>query len=148
MFCVVLWVKDAYVLCRVFHKNNIGPPNSHRYAPFIEEEWDDAIPAFLPGEEVRIQVVADLDSHAKEASHDARVKEAGIGAFVEGNDHSAYVENYGECVENRQDSFVEGNNFGQVCAFLSFIFLLNLANILLRCCTIDPELCHVMVAKT
>ncbi|XP_061363812.1 NAC domain containing protein 50-like [Gastrolobium bilobum] len=34
--------QDAYVLCRVFHKNNIGPPNGQRYAPFIEEEWDDA----------------------------------------------------------------------------------------------------------
>ncbi|KAG2729739.1 hypothetical protein I3760_01G263800 [Carya illinoinensis] len=105
--------QDAYVLCRVFHKNNIGPPNSHRYAPFIEEEWDDGIPAFLQGEEARIQVVADPDSHAKEASQDARIKEAGLDAFVEGNSHSAYVENYGECVENRQDSFVEGNNFEQ-----------------------------------
>ncbi|KAL5195573.1 NAC domain containing protein 50 [Glycine soja] len=40
--------KDAYVLCRVFHKNNIGPPNGQRYAPFIEEEWDDAS-GMVPG---------------------------------------------------------------------------------------------------
>nr|AHJ79210.1 NAC domain protein NAC69 [Gossypium hirsutum] len=32
---------QGYVLCRVFHKNNIGPPNGNRYAPFIEAEWDD-----------------------------------------------------------------------------------------------------------
>ncbi|XP_054795128.1 NAC domain containing protein 52-like isoform X3 [Prosopis cineraria] len=45
------WVeKDAYVLCRVFHKNNIGPPNGQRYAPFIEEEWDDSS-ALIPGAE-------------------------------------------------------------------------------------------------
>ncbi|KAL2324963.1 hypothetical protein Fmac_024021 [Flemingia macrophylla] len=42
--------QDAYVLCRVFHKNNIGPPNGQRYAPFIEEEWDDAAGMF-PGAE-------------------------------------------------------------------------------------------------
>lgn len=42
--------KDAYVLCRVFHKNNIGPPNGQRYAPFIEEEWDDAS-TLIPGAE-------------------------------------------------------------------------------------------------
>jgi len=40
--------KDAYVLCRVFHKNNIGPPNGQRYAPFVEEEWDDAS-GMVPG---------------------------------------------------------------------------------------------------
>lgn len=42
--------QDAYVLCRVFHKNNIGPPNGQRYAPFIEEEWDDAA-GMVPGVE-------------------------------------------------------------------------------------------------
>ncbi|RDX70089.1 NAC domain-containing protein 78, partial [Mucuna pruriens] len=42
--------QDAYVLCRVFHKNNIGPPNGQRYAPFIEEEWDDAT-GMVPGAE-------------------------------------------------------------------------------------------------
>lgn len=49
-FCAFLcWMeKDAYVLCRVFHKNNIGPPNGQRYAPFVEEEWDDGL-AMVPG---------------------------------------------------------------------------------------------------
>src|ERR1044072_3779042 len=49
-FCAFLcWVeKDAFVLCRVFHKNNIGPPNGQRYAPFIEEEWDDEM-GMVPG---------------------------------------------------------------------------------------------------
>lgn len=49
-FCAFLcsMEKDAYVLCRVFHKNNIGPPNGQRYAPFIEEEWDDAS-GMVPG---------------------------------------------------------------------------------------------------
>ncbi|KAE9612154.1 hypothetical protein Lal_00022226 [Lupinus albus] len=40
--------QDAFVLCRVFHKNNIGPPNGQRYAPFVEEEWDDE-PGLVPG---------------------------------------------------------------------------------------------------
>ena len=33
--------KDSYVVCRVFLKSDIGPPHKDRYAPFIEEEWDD-----------------------------------------------------------------------------------------------------------
>lgn len=51
-FCAFLcWMeKDAFVLCRVFHKNNIGPPNGQRYAPFVEEEWDDAS-GLIPGAE-------------------------------------------------------------------------------------------------
>ncbi|XVF83018.1 hypothetical protein PTKIN_Ptkin16aG0098600 [Pterospermum kingtungense] len=32
---------QEYVVCRVFRKSNIGPPNGHRYAPFVEAEWDD-----------------------------------------------------------------------------------------------------------
>lgn len=28
------------MLCKVFHKNIIGAPIGSRYAPFIEEEWD------------------------------------------------------------------------------------------------------------
>lgn len=51
-FCAFLfWMeKDAYVLCRVFHKNNIGPPNGQRYAPFVEEEWNDES-GMIPGAE-------------------------------------------------------------------------------------------------
>ncbi|KAE8700122.1 NAC domain-containing protein 78 [Hibiscus syriacus] len=40
---------QGYVLCRVFHKNNIGPPSGNRYAPFIESEWDDESAALVPG---------------------------------------------------------------------------------------------------
>ncbi|KAK8662246.1 hypothetical protein V6N13_091832 [Hibiscus sabdariffa] len=40
---------QGYVLCRVFHKNNIGPPNGNRYAPFVEAEWDDASETLVPG---------------------------------------------------------------------------------------------------
>ncbi|KAE8669874.1 NAC domain-containing protein 78 [Hibiscus syriacus] len=43
---------QGYVLCRVFHKNNIGPPNGNRYAPFIEAEWDDGSEALVPGVDV------------------------------------------------------------------------------------------------
>uniref|UniRef100_A0A1J3HH94 NAC domain-containing protein 78 n=1 Tax=Noccaea caerulescens TaxID=107243 RepID=A0A1J3HH94_NOCCA len=49
--------QDAYVLCRVFHKNNIGPPSGNRYAPFMEEEWaDDGGVALIPGVDVRVRV--------------------------------------------------------------------------------------------
>ncbi|KAK8510094.1 hypothetical protein V6N13_103693 [Hibiscus sabdariffa] len=40
---------QGYVLCRVFHKSNIGPPNGNRYAPFVEAEWDDDSAAVVPG---------------------------------------------------------------------------------------------------
>ncbi|CAD5322625.1 unnamed protein product [Arabidopsis thaliana] len=49
---------DAYVLCRVFHKNNIGPPSGNRYAPFMEEEWADGGGALIPGIDVRVRVEA------------------------------------------------------------------------------------------
>ncbi|XP_057735388.1 NAC domain containing protein 50-like [Arachis stenosperma] len=55
--------QDAYVLCRVFHKNNIGPPNGQRYAPFVEEEWDDAsalVPGAEPVEDVTVTVAHPL----------------------------------------------------------------------------------------
>ncbi|RYQ92349.1 hypothetical protein Ahy_B09g098553 isoform C [Arachis hypogaea] len=64
-FCAFLFrmEKDAYVLCRVFHKNNIGPPNGQRYAPFVEEEWDDAsalVPGAEPVEDVTVTVAHPL----------------------------------------------------------------------------------------
>ncbi|XWS08040.1 hypothetical protein CRYUN_Cryun41cG0043300 [Craigia yunnanensis] len=52
----------GYVLCRVLHKNNIGPPNGNRYAPFIEEEWDDGSAALIPGVDVGDDVVAGNDA--------------------------------------------------------------------------------------
>ncbi|WZY74006.1 hypothetical protein YC2023_006246 [Brassica napus] len=48
-------VQDAYVLCRIFHKNNIGPPSGNRYAPFMEEEWSDDRVALIPGVDVRVR---------------------------------------------------------------------------------------------
>ncbi|KAJ0045893.1 hypothetical protein Pint_05951 [Pistacia integerrima] len=53
--------QDSYVLCRIFHKNNIGPPSANRYAPFLEEEWDDG-KAAIPGEDVRDDIVAGDDA--------------------------------------------------------------------------------------
>ncbi|XP_010456393.1 PREDICTED: NAC domain-containing protein 78-like [Camelina sativa] len=32
---------DAYVLCKVFRKQNPGEPIESRYAPFVEQEWND-----------------------------------------------------------------------------------------------------------
>ncbi|KAB2033268.1 hypothetical protein ES319_D04G006400v1 [Gossypium barbadense] len=49
---------QGYVLCRVFHKNNIGPPNGNRYAPFIEAEWDDGSAALVPGIDIGDDSVA------------------------------------------------------------------------------------------
>lgn len=44
--------QDTFVLCRIFQKSGLGPPNGDRYAPFIEEEWnDDAALMVVPGGE-------------------------------------------------------------------------------------------------
>ncbi|XP_057979268.1 NAC domain containing protein 52-like [Malania oleifera] len=43
--------QDAFVLCRIFQKSGLGPPNGDRYAPFIEEEWDNDASVLVPGEE-------------------------------------------------------------------------------------------------
>lgn len=43
--------QDAFVLCRIFQKSGLGPPNGDRYAPFIEEEWDEDAALFVPGGE-------------------------------------------------------------------------------------------------
>ncbi|KAF5742590.1 NAC transcription factor NAM-A1 [Tripterygium wilfordii] len=53
----------GYVLCRVFHKNNIGPPNGNRYAPFVEEEWDDGQEALVPGLDAAEDGVAGDDAY-------------------------------------------------------------------------------------
>ncbi|CAN4126577.1 unnamed protein product [Withania somnifera] len=49
--------QDAFVLCRIFQKSGLGPPNGDRYAPFIEEEWDDDTALLVPGEEAEDDVV-------------------------------------------------------------------------------------------
>lgn len=41
--------QDAFVLCRIFQKSALGPPNGDRYAPFVEEEWDDDAALVVPG---------------------------------------------------------------------------------------------------
>nr|GEV05611.1 NAC domain-containing protein 78-like [Tanacetum cinerariifolium] len=43
--------QDAYMLCRIFQKSGLGPPNADRYAPFVEEEWEDDVTVFVPGGE-------------------------------------------------------------------------------------------------
>ncbi|KAK4480380.1 hypothetical protein RD792_013452 [Penstemon davidsonii] len=48
--------KDAFVLCRIFQKSGLGPPNGNRYAPFVEEEWDDDIPVVVPSVEAEDDV--------------------------------------------------------------------------------------------
>ncbi|KAI3751701.1 hypothetical protein L2E82_22792 [Cichorium intybus] len=45
--------QDAFVLCRIFQKSGLGPPNGDRYAPFVEEEWDhDGGALFVPEDDV------------------------------------------------------------------------------------------------
>ncbi|KAE8713884.1 NAC domain-containing protein 78 [Hibiscus syriacus] len=55
---------QGYVLCRVIHKNNIGPPNGNRYAPFIEAEWDDDSAILFPGVDTKDDAVTVSDSIA------------------------------------------------------------------------------------
>ncbi|KAI7757428.1 hypothetical protein M8C21_000478 [Ambrosia artemisiifolia] len=43
--------QDAFVLCRIFEKSGLGPPTRDRYAPFLEEEWEDDEALFVPGGE-------------------------------------------------------------------------------------------------
>lgn len=44
------------MLCRIFQKSGLGPPNGDRYAPFIEEEWEDDAALFVPGGEAEEDV--------------------------------------------------------------------------------------------
>ncbi|KAJ8765851.1 hypothetical protein K2173_020367 [Erythroxylum novogranatense] len=65
---------DSYVLCRVFHKNNIGPPCGNRYAPFIEEEWGDGQVAIVPSEDAMEELIVGHDAsaglnHVEQDSH-------------------------------------------------------------------------------
>jgi len=43
--------QDSFVLCRIFQKSGLGPPNGDRYAPFLEEEWNDDAALMVPGGE-------------------------------------------------------------------------------------------------
>lgn len=50
------------MLCRIFQKSGLGPPNGDRYAPFIEEEWDEDAPLLIPGGDVEDDVATgDMD---------------------------------------------------------------------------------------
>ncbi|KAE8709725.1 NAC domain-containing protein 78 [Hibiscus syriacus] len=57
-------IPKGYVVCRVIHKNNIGPPNGNRYAPFIEAEWDDDSATLIPGVDTKDDVASINDSIA------------------------------------------------------------------------------------
>ncbi|KAL4575250.1 hypothetical protein LXL04_022092 [Taraxacum kok-saghyz] len=51
--------KDSFVLCRIFQKSGLGPPNGDRYAPFLEEEWTDDAALMVPGDEVEDDLAND-----------------------------------------------------------------------------------------
>ncbi|XP_051120067.1 NAC domain containing protein 50-like [Andrographis paniculata] len=44
--------QDSFVLCRIFQKSGLGPPNGDRYAPFVEEEWNEDALVVVPGGDV------------------------------------------------------------------------------------------------
>ncbi|KAL8051664.1 hypothetical protein ABFX02_06G162800 [Erythranthe guttata] len=48
--------QDAFVLCRIFQKSGLGPPNGDRYAPFVEEEWGEDAALVISGEEAEDDV--------------------------------------------------------------------------------------------
>ncbi|KAL0403614.1 UNVERIFIED_CONTAM: NAC domain containing protein 50 [Sesamum radiatum] len=58
------WVMHEYRLCDseleragVSQKSGLGPPNGDRYAPFIEEEWDEDAALVVPGGDAEDDVV-------------------------------------------------------------------------------------------
>ncbi|KAL7215216.1 hypothetical protein ACSBR1_027391 [Camellia fascicularis] len=57
--------QDAFVLCRIFQKSGLGPPNGDRYAPFIEEEWDNDASMVVPGEEAGDEMVNGDDANVE-----------------------------------------------------------------------------------
>ncbi|XP_060212490.1 NAC domain containing protein 50-like [Lycium barbarum] len=57
-------VQDSFVLCRIFQKSGLGPPTGDRYAPFVEEEWDDDS-AVLPGGEAEDDVVNGIEARVE-----------------------------------------------------------------------------------
>ncbi|KAJ8540293.1 hypothetical protein K7X08_030212 [Anisodus acutangulus] len=70
-------VQDSFVLCRIFQKSGLGPPTGDRYAPFVEEEWDDDS-VVLPGGETEDDVVNGVEARAEsnELGQDAPPKAA------------------------------------------------------------------------
>lgn len=45
------------MLCKVFEKSGLGPPNGKQYAPFVEDEWDDDSSVLVPGTEANDDAV-------------------------------------------------------------------------------------------
>ncbi|KAI3705224.1 hypothetical protein L1987_75458 [Smallanthus sonchifolius] len=57
--------QDVFVLCRIFQKSGLGPPNGNRYAPFLEEEWQDDATLFVPGGETEDDMAPGDESQAQ-----------------------------------------------------------------------------------
>lgn len=89
--------QDAFVLCRIFHKSNIGPPSGQRYAPFIEEEWEDDHSAVVPG----VDNVDDLVAGRNAIGGNTQ------GPYAEGNGRRMGIE------RNAHDTHVEGSTITQ-----------------------------------
>lgn len=64
LFVCFARMQDSFVLCRIFQKSGLGPPTGDRYAPFIEEEWDDDS-AVLPGGETEDDAVNGVDARVE-----------------------------------------------------------------------------------
>ncbi|KAM7467865.1 hypothetical protein LguiB_015427 [Lonicera macranthoides] len=90
--------QDAFVLCRIFQKSGLGPPNGDRYAPFLEEEWDDDAALFVPGGEAEAE-----DDMAN-----------GDDGRVEGNDIEQ-DNNPGQIVLRRSEPPIDSQSLPFVC---------------------------------
>ncbi|XP_059666027.1 NAC domain containing protein 50-like isoform X2 [Cornus florida] len=62
--------QDAFVLCRIFQKSGLGPPNADRYAPFVEEEWDEDASLLVPGEEAGEEIANGDGTQAEGNEHE------------------------------------------------------------------------------
>uniref|UniRef100_A0A7N0RED7 NAC domain-containing protein n=2 Tax=Kalanchoe fedtschenkoi TaxID=63787 RepID=A0A7N0RED7_KALFE len=61
-------VKDGFVLCRVFQKSGLGPPNGDQYAPFDESEWDDNQLVLVPGSETGDEGLVSDETEPRDSS--------------------------------------------------------------------------------
>lgn len=81
---VVCWVvgkKDSFVLCRIFQKSGLGPPNGDRYAPFLEEEWNDDTALMVPGGEADDDLTNGDETHVEGNDVVQVLSYLSIGAF-------------------------------------------------------------------
>lgn len=53
------------MLCRIFEKSGIGPPNGDWYGPFFEEEWDDEEALIVPVRDTMDDVANDDETCAE-----------------------------------------------------------------------------------